>query len=136
MNYYELTYIVSSISTEEDAQLILQKVKDAILEESGKIEKETLPEKRLIHFVKKQESVYLSTIIFQLYSQNIKNLIKKLKSENGIIRYILLKKKIFEKNKNLLKHQENKFNNVNANKKIKKVELKEIDKEIEEMLKE
>jgi ribosomal protein S6 len=151
MNYYELTCLISPALSEQDVQEISQKIKDAIQEESGNLEKIILPVKKsLVHFVKKQEEAYLVIANFQLAPEKMKNLLKKLKSENQITRYMLLNKKPLKENSKgesrrriPLSAEEagdkkpaGGYGSVASRTKNKKVELKEIDKKIEEILNE
>jgi len=141
MNYYELTCLMSPALSGQDAQETSQKIKDFIQKESGNLEKIILPiKKSLVHFVKKQEEAYLIIVNFRIEPEKIENLLKKLKLEDQIIRYMLLKKKPpTEKVKTeSLRKQSGKstkqYNNDISRMKNKKVELEEIDKKIEEIL--
>jgi len=150
MNYYELTCLISPALSEEDAQKISQKIKDFIQEESGSLEKIILPVKKsLIYLVKKQENAYLIIANFQLAPEKMKNLLKKLKSENQIIRYTLLNKKLLKESVKKESRRRIPFSAGEAEKKSageyspaasqtknKKVELKEIDKKLKEILNE
>ena len=141
MNYYELTCLISPLLSKQDIQEISKKIKDVIQEESGNLEKIILPEKKsLVYFVKKQEEAYLIIANFRFEPEKIKNLLKKLKSENQIIRYMLLNKKPLKENikKESRWKQDKKssveYNSTSSRTENKKVELKEIDKKIEEIL--
>ena len=141
MNYYELTCLISPLLSKQNLKEISKKIKDVIQEESGNLEKIILPEKKsLVYFVKKQEEAYLIIANFRFEPEKIKNLLKKLKSENQIIRYMLLNKKPLKENikKESRWKQDKKssveYNSTSSRTENKKVELKEIDKKIEEIL--
>ena len=76
---------------------------------------------------KSSNGAYLSTLNFHLDPEKLGSLEKKLKSEQKILRYLILKKKILKKIPEIL---------IEKPKRIvrPKVELKEIEKKLEEML--
>ena len=134
MNYYEITCLISPAVDEQGVQRISQKIRSFIQEESGNLERIVLPAKKnLIYFPKKQEESFLITAFFWFAPEKIENLLKKLKSEKEIIRYMLLNKRPPQED---LKVKSG-FAERNASPiKNKKAELKEIDKKIEEILNE
>ena len=150
MNYYELTCLTPPALSGQDVQEISQKIKNAIQEESGSLEKIILPvKKNLIYFAKKQDNAYLIIANFQLAPEKMKNLIKKLKSENQIIRYMLLNKKLLKESikkesrrripfsvGETDKKYAGEYSSVAPQTKNKKVELNEIDKKLKEILNE
>ena len=140
MNYYELTCLISPAVSEEDRQKISGKLKEFIQKESGDLEKIALSAKKsLVYFVKKQEEAHLIVLNFYLKAEKIEELLKKLKAENQIIRYMLLNKKPVReelKKESLFRKAPDKSGDVIRKAKKEKVELKEIDKKIEEILQE
>lgn len=147
MKNYEITYLISPDISEEEIKKFSQKVVGFIIEEEGTVKKIIEPlRKKFGYLIKKKGNAFLITLNFQLSPGKLKNLEKKLKSETQIIRYMILTKKepgeipapeklikpptLREKEKT----QETKETAKTI--KPKKVELKEIDKKIEEILKE
>lgn len=126
MKQYELTYLSSSDVSE--------KVKNFIQEENGIVEKSTEPSQR--------EETFLTCLEFSLTPEKLKNLEKKLKTEKQIIRYmIILKKKLKqvstkEKPAQKIVKPPHQIFGKGDKPELKKVELKEIDQKIEEILKE
>ncbi len=140
MNYYELTCLISPSFSEEETKEISEKIKNFIEKESGSLEKTILPLKNTLGYsVKTTKRVPLIVSNFRLEPGKIENLEKKLKSENQILRYIILSKKIHKENplkESLFKKSTEKYKHSLPQVKNKKVELKEIDKKIEEILNE
>jgi len=135
MKNYELTYLIPSDLTEKDLKETAEKIKNFIQEENGILIKTREFEKRKLGYpINKREEVFLSSLEFSFEPEKLKNLNKKLKSNSQILRYMILTKKVLkempikkitEQNKPLARRP-----------KDRKAELKEIDKKIEEILKE
>ncbi len=126
MRYYQLTYLISPELNEEELKVFQEKIDSLIREEGGNLAdiKEGLVKKRLAYLINKKGQAYLSTLNFYLGSEKLKNLEKKLKAENRILRYLVLTKKM-PKIIEVLKIRKPRE---------KKVELKEIEKKLEEIL--
>lgn len=164
MNYYELTcLILPELSTEELTKLSSEIV-NFIKENNGLVRKITEPIRRKLGYpIKKRSSenissdnnmvkkeAFLTTFNFCFNeAKKIKSLEKKLKQENRILRFMILTKKEPVKEKISLPKKiikpafapdltKAKPDLTKAEKKekakIKKVELKEIDEKIEEIL--
>ena len=131
MKSYELTYLISSELSEEEAIQLQAKITSFILqEEEGILVKEKLPfKKKLAYPVKKQSQAYITVINFQLPSEKLIDLEKKLKLENQILRYLILAKKEPRVAKFTKKPPRSLKKIVKP-----KVELKEIEKKLEEIL--
>jgi len=159
MKNYELTYLISPDLSEEELKIFSGKISNFIQEETGTLEKTTGPSKKKLGYsIKKKEEAFLVTLNFSLSPEKLGNLEKKLKSENQILRYIILTKKAPEKTPLLRRQPQTDPSQTKTNlgmisketlpkiKKLpevppkitkpKKVELKEIDKKIEEILNE
>ena len=139
MKYYEITHLISSELSEEECKNLQKKLISLIQDEGGVLKEkfystaeEMLIRKRLAYSIKKQDYAYFGVLNFQLNPGNLVNLEKKLKAENQILRYLLINKlpakKILEK-----RRRELKFKKVTPSKE-KKVELKEIEEKLEEIL--
>jgi len=112
--FYELTYIASPILEEKELEALKDKIKNLIVEQGGKIESELAPVKvKLGYPIKKFEEGFL---------------IRKIKQESGILRHLIISKR-----KRLVKAASKE---TQKSKKPKKVELKELDKKLKEILEE
>lgn len=141
MRNYELTYLISPGLSEENFKNLSNKVKNFIQEETGVLEKVT-------ELSRRKNWGIIGTLNFSLNPEKLENLEKKLKSEKEILRYILLVKKPekvlkkrFPSKKEKLFKTPLKITKPSGMESIlrgkqKKVELEEIDKKIEEILKE
>lgn len=141
MRYYELTYLILPELSQEEVKNAAQKTANFILEENGKVEKTVEPlKKTLAYLIKNKREAFLATIYFYLDQDRLENLEKKLKSESQILRYILLTKKVPKKVAQTMPKtpaiSKLPVQITEKTKEPKKVALKELDKEIEEILKE
>lgn len=144
MRLYELTYLISPDISENELKESSQKIKDFIVKENGNIQQETEPVKQKLGYpIKKKGEAFLVTLNFRLEPANLEKLEKILKNENQILRYIILAKqppkKIIEKppRKPLVKIPRLEIpTKAEGIPETKKIELKEIDKKIEEILNE
>lgn len=107
-----------------------EKINGFIQEETGTIEKTTKPLKR------KEE--FLASLNFYLIPEKLENLKKKLDSEKQILRYMILTKKPLKKTrlKEVLTKKTKFQEAAEQHPEAEKVELEEIDKKIDEILKE
>ena len=128
MKTYELTYLITPDLSEEETRAFQEKIIASLQEEGGILtEAGIISKKRLAYPIQKKIQVYLAVLTFQLNAEKLVNLEKKLKAENQILRYIIItkvprKEKVFRIKKALPPPKE------------KKVELKEIEKKLEEIL--
>ena len=129
MRNYELAYLIPSDLTEKDLKEITEKIKNFIQEENGVLIKTREFEKRKLGYpINKKGEGFLGSLDFSLNPEKLKNFAKKLKAENRILRYIVSTKKVLKEmliKKTLARRP-----------KDRKAELKEIDKKIEEILRE
>ncbi len=138
MKNYELTYLIPSELSEEEAKEFQGRIASSIKEEGGILNGEnSLLRKKLAYPIKKQFEAFLAVLDFQLEPERMTNLEKKLKSENQILRYLIVTK-AKPKEALLRKRRERKvtFEKPAVSKEEKKVELKEIEKKLEEILNE
>ncbi len=136
MKNYELTYLIPSELSEEEAKEFQGRIASSIKEEGGILNGEnSLLRKKLAYPIKKQFEAFLAVLDFQLEPERMTNLEKKLKSENQILRYLIVTK-AKPKEALLRKRRERKvtFEKPAVSKEEKKVELKEIEKKLEEIL--
>jgi len=132
MKNYELTYLISSDVSGEELKNLSEKIKSFVQKEKGAIKKTTEPSKKELGYeIKEKREAFLSILNFSLNPEKLENLEKKLKTENQILRYMILNKDLSKKTLSV-KRTSPKL----KTKESEKVELKEIDKKIEEILKE
>lgn len=127
MKNYELTYLITPEITEEEIKELQGKMKSLIETEGGILIEENLANKKVLSSpIKKRSSGYLATLNFQLNSEKLTNLEKKLRSEDKILRYLILTKKktlpLPTKPRRIITKPKS------------KVELKDIEKKLEEIL--
>jgi ribosomal protein S6 len=125
IRYYQLAYLISPELKKEEIEN-LQKDLTSFIEKEGILDKVETPLKRTLFYpIKKKTEAFLGAIYFYMESEKVKVLDKKLKGEEKILRYLIVSEKAPKK--------------IKVEKKIKKpekVELEEIEKKIEEILKE
>lgn len=137
MRLYELTYLISSNLAENEVKSLQEKINSLITENQGTLNeiKETI-KKRLGSPIKKQDVAYLTTLNFYLNPNKLDSLEKKIKPEEQILHYIILSKKqqrvigISRK----IKTPSLSSTPLKTPEKPKKVEIKEIEKKLEEIL--
>jgi len=132
MKTYELTYLISSGLTEEQVRDLQNKISALIKEEGGlPIGEAPTLRKKLAYPIKKEAQAYLANVNFQLLPEKLMNLEKALKTDDQILRYLMLIKRPTREIKKPRMIIEPK---IEKPKKEKKVELKEIEKKLEEIL--
>lgn len=89
---YEIAYFFNPDIKEEEVQTVnVQKVKDLISELSGEIVKEQpAQKKKLAYPVQKARQGYFGFMLFNLEPSKLKNLEKKLKLDESILRYMII----------------------------------------------
>jgi small subunit ribosomal protein S6 len=132
MPSYELTYLISADLSEEEAKALQEKINSLIKEEGGSLSEINEGGKRKLAYpLKNKGQVYLTSLNFQIKPENLANLEKKLKSEPEIFRYLILTKKA---PKIVPKVPQVAVASRKPKEKKEKVELKEIEKKLEEIL--
>jgi len=132
MKNYELIYLISPELSEEELKSLSNKMVGFIQEQGGVLKKTTeASKKKLGYGIKKKQEAFLITLNFSSNPEKLENLKKKLKTENQILRYMILNKDLSEK---ILRPRRT-IPELKT-KESEKVELKEIDKKIEEILSE
>jgi len=134
MKLYELTYLISPELSESELKSLNEKINSLIQKEKGVLNEAKMPmKKKLAYPIKKQREAFLINLSFYFQAEKLGSLEKELKSEKKILRYLILarpKSKIAKVRKRPAKV----IPKIPA--KEKKVELKEIEKKLEEILKE
>lgn len=146
MRFYELTYLLSSDIQKDDLKNLSDKINSFIIQENGLIKQTTEARlQKLAYQIKKKAGAYLLSINFTLNPESLEKIEKKLKEEGQILRYIILTKdspeKIAQRSRTRFPlrsraSQEKITPRVSTSKigESQKIELKEIDKKIEEIL--
>jgi len=135
MNFYELTYLISPDLSEEEVKNFQEKINFSIQEKGGILDKTSKVIKRKLGYPIKEKSVaFLKTLSFYLNPEKLENLEKKLKGEKSMLRYMILTK---PHTKEVLVRDKRGVTKpiIKAKPKVK-VELKEIEKKLEEILEE
>lgn len=140
MKLYELTYFISPQIKSEEIEKLNQEIGEFIQNNGGTIIKFDAPTPRsLAYQIKKESSVFLVSTEFNSEPEKTKELEKKLQKETRILRYLLtiktsgrrLKKRIIIEKPSFTQPLKEK-----TKKPGKKVELKEIEEKLDEILKE
>ncbi|MBZ1356658.1 MAG: 30S ribosomal protein S6 [Candidatus Nealsonbacteria bacterium] len=137
MKKYELTYLVSPELNEEEIESIQSEIY-SIIEKDGEIlNKGFSPLKKDLNSeIEGKKRVFLITVLFNAEPEKIALLEKHLKEEKAVMRHIFLAKKKNERERKK-RSEEYKTEEVvvkNEEAPVKKVNIKEIDKKIEEIL--
>jgi small subunit ribosomal protein S6 len=136
MQLYQLDYLISPEISEQDAQALGEKIKSLIEKDQGSIVKTELLSNRVLAYeVKNFTEAFLAGLSFNLEPEKLEELKKTLESEKNILRYMVFKKK-------LLKDKLRTRRTIKVSKEIeilktkpkRKVELKEIEKKLDEIL--
>ncbi|MFC1629819.1 30S ribosomal protein S6 [Patescibacteria group bacterium] len=147
MKLYEITYLISPELSEEESKNIKKDINSSIQEQGGSLvafNSNKYPIKKKIAYLIKgrlrgqtpAREAYFGTIDFNLESKNIVNLEKKVKSDPNILRYMILSKKPVRLDAKIPRALSPKPQQAKEKEKPKekKVELKEIEKKLEEIL--
>ncbi len=136
MQLYQLDYLVSPEASEEKVKDFGNKIKSLIEEKGGSIIKtEILIRQVLAYEIKKFNEAFLASLSFNLEPEKIGSIEEELKTEKNILRYLLFKKKIVrikpKRRKTISFIKDVKALEIKPK---RKVELKEIEKKLEEIL--
>lgn len=132
---YELTYIINPDLSEQEVVTQTDKVAGFINELDGEIKKESPIQKRKLSYpIKKEKEGYFISLDFQLSSDKLEKLNHQLKQEKDILRYLIISKKIQKIRPMRVKKFKERIKVAERPK--EKVKLEELDKKLEELLKE
>lgn len=133
MKHYELTYLISPNLSEKEVLSFQEKIISLIQEVGG-----TLDEARELM---RKKMAYLATLNFHLDPEKLGSLEKRMKSESQVLRYMILTKKVPKKRMSMTTGGRRAGWSpeiaIKPKKTVKpeaKVELKEIEKKLEEIL--
>lgn len=91
MGIYELTYIISGSFPEDKVSEIAEKVKK-LLPEGKIVEEKSWGKRELAYPILKNKFGFYTTLVFESRPDLINSLESKLKLEEGVIRYLIVKK--------------------------------------------
>jgi small subunit ribosomal protein S6 len=129
MKNYELTYLISPDLSETEVKSLQEKISSLIGNKGGVLVNLNTPtKKKLAYPIKKRMEAYLSSLNFQLSPDRLIEMEKDLKVEENVLRFLIITKKIIKKVPEAL------FKKPPRITKPKKVELKEIEQKLEEIL--
>ena len=146
MKHYEILYIIPHSFTDEEAPVVGEKVKEMIIAEGGQITLEdTLGKKKLAYPIKNIHHGYYILYEFDLEPEKLKTIKDKLTLTAEVLRFMIVTKKK-KTSKDLLKEKEiaekieakkEKTEKEEAEKEKAtkpKVDLKDLDKKLDELL--
>jgi len=140
MKNYELTYLISPELNEEEIKNISEKINSSIKENGGILDELKNPiKKRIEYSIKNKGEAFLIGLNFHIDPGKLSEIENKLKQELCIFRYIILIKKpvgLIEKPRIAKITKDIKVSIKTERPREKKVELKEIEKKLEEILNE
>jgi ribosomal protein S6 len=143
MKIYELSYLISLEVPEDQVKTLQEKVNNIILEMKGTMDRvEDASKRRLGSQKRGQNMAYMATLNFFLAPEKLNDLKEKLKGEPQILNFIVIHKKPFivkeSKRKPRILRPESSAEPsaipTKTTEKPKKVEIKEIEKKLEEIL--
>lgn len=139
MKIYELTYLMPLDLADEETRILQERINSYISENQGTLDKvEDMEKKRLGEPIKNQNMAKLVSLIFRMNQEKIEDLEKKIKSEKQVIHHMILNKKIRKMTDSPRRMRQMTTQNIETESKImekpKKVEIKEIEKKLEEIL--
>lgn len=140
MKIYEITLLISPELSDDELKSLQERISSLIQAQEGKlIDKNSLVKKDLAYPINKKVEAFLMTLSFYLAQEKLAFLEKELRQEPKILRYIILKKREREFAKIGPKRIElgiRKFfrREIPTEKLKQKVELKEIEKKLDEIL--
>jgi len=93
MNDYELTLVLDGDLSSEDQKKLTEKIKKLIEEQKGKVEKQDdWGKKELAYPIKKKKMGFYFWWEIKLSPEGLDKIDKKLKIEEGVLRYLVLRK--------------------------------------------
>ncbi len=130
MKYYELTYLVPLETSESDLSGLREKIIGFLQETGGFLNEIKNVNKNVLGYpIKGKKVVFTNTLNFCLDPEKIKDIEKIIKSENKILRYLIISSQKNEESPKVSKRPESE-----EKKSAQKVELKEIEKKLDEIL--
>ena len=130
MKNYELAYLISPEVSEEELRKVQEKINSLVQNLGGVLIETNSPiKKSLAYPIRKRTRAFLAGLNFQLNPEKLETLEKELKAEEKILRYLILSPRMPKKIPRILKKLRKR-----VIKPKPKVELKEIEKKLDEIL--
>ena len=143
MKHYQLTYLISPEISEKDLKDFPEKINSFLKEEEGILQERENPIRKKLGYPikikgeggirKRISQAFFASLNFQLNPEKLENLEKKLKGESKILRYLILSKPLPPKKERVEKIPAKTISKI-PKKPKKKVELKEIERKLDEIL--
>jgi len=145
MKTYELTYIISPGITQEEAESKNKEIGDLITNKEGLVLKQINPSAKTLSYpIKRQASGFMGVLEFQLEPEKLVELKSVLSKDRKIIRHVVIIKEAsqFKKERRTrapkietkIKKEEPSFVKASEAKEKEKVELKDIEQTLDEIL--
>lgn len=132
MNYYELSFLLQNVPTEEKNK-ILKEIEEVIKKLEGKIEDTFTEKKRFAYPVKKHTEGFLGIVSLFLLPDKVEKLKKELCKNEKVLRILIERKKTPSKEekeeKKAIKEK------ITEKPKKKKVAIEKLDEKLDEILK-
>ncbi len=144
MKQYELTYLISPELKTEEIGGLTSEISVFLQKEGGSVIKAGNPNpKTLSYQIKKQGTAFQVSLEFYSTPEGLKTFEEKIKKDSRILRYLIIIKKPPKKEReerkiktDIIKEEKPSFAKASEGKVEKKVELKDIEEKLEEILKE
>lgn len=137
MKYYQLNYLISPALTEEEAKDVQEKITSFIQNAGGILDGSysDFPKKRRLAYpIKKQDAAYIISLNFRSKPDFLEKLQRELKEKIQIIHSLLVIKKIIKEIPRMRRFPPISSKIQTDRIKSDKVEIKEIDQKLEEIL--
>ncbi len=132
MRFYELTFLISAGASEEEIKNLREKITALVQKEGVLINGPFFQKRALAYPIKKQDWAVFGVLNFQMKPESLIKFEKKLKSEPHLLRYLIIREEEWKKSART--PQPSALKKKTKIHKREKVELKEIDKKLEEIL--
>jgi len=132
MRFYELTFLISANTSEEEIKNLREKITSLVQKEGVLINGPFFQKRPLAYPIKKQDWAIFGVLDLQMKPNALIKFERKLRSDPRILRYLLIKEE--EGKKAATPPQPSILKKKPKIHKREKVELKEIDKKLEEIL--
>jgi len=138
MKLYELTYLIPLDLPENEVKVLQERINSLVLDSQGTLDRiEDIIKKRLGGPIKNQTAAQMGTLNFYVNPERLRDLEKKLKAESQIVRYVISHKKTrkAEAPRRIRRlAPATAETSLKTTEKSKKVEIKEIEKKLDEIL--
>ncbi len=136
MKTYQLTCLIVPETEESKLTNLVEKIKSLIQEKQGTLSRETdIVKKKLGYEIKNKSLAYFKSLEFQLSPEYLKEIEKEIKSQKDVLRFFLISlKPVKEKVLRKSVKPSPKLSLTKPEAEKKKIELKEIEEKLEEIL--